>query len=38
LKDGSVVEADLVIVGTGVRPNTEFLNGSGININKDGGL
>lgn len=30
LKSGRVLEADLVITATGVRPNLEFLEGSGI--------
>jgi NADPH-dependent 2,4-dienoyl-CoA reductase/sulfur reductase-like enzyme len=30
LGDGSLVEADLVITATGVRPNTAFLDGSGV--------
>lgn len=32
LDDGTVLEADLVIVGAGVRPNTQFLEGSGIEL------
>lgn len=32
LSDGSVVEADLVVVGIGVVPNTEWLDGSGLTI------
>ena len=30
LSDGSVVEADVVVVGIGVIPNTEWLEGSGV--------
>ncbi len=30
LTDGSTVEADVVVVGIGVIPNTEWLNGSGV--------
>ncbi len=32
LSDGSVVAADLVVVGIGVIPNTEWLEGSGLSI------
>ena len=32
LSDGSVVEADVVVVGIGVIPNTEWLDGSGLTI------
>ena len=32
LSDGSVVEADVVIVGVGVAPNTGWLDGSGLTI------
>jgi len=32
LGDGSTVDADVVIVGIGVRPNTEWLDGSGLEI------
>ena len=32
LDDGSVVDADVVVVGIGVVPNTEWLNGSGLTI------
>jgi len=32
LSDGSVVEADVVIVGVGVAPNTAWLDGSGLTI------
>lgn len=32
LSDGSVIEADVVVVGIGVIPNTEWLEGSGLTI------
>ena len=32
LADGSLVEADLVITATGVRPNVGFLDGSGVKV------
>lgn len=32
LSDGSTVEADLVIVGIGVVPNTDWLDGSGLTV------
>jgi 3-phenylpropionate/trans-cinnamate dioxygenase ferredoxin reductase subunit len=32
LSDGAVIEADVVIVGIGVIPNTEWLEGSGLEI------
>lgn len=32
LSDGTVIEADLVVVGIGVVPNTEWLEGSGLRI------
>ena len=32
LSDGSRVDADVVIVGIGVTPNTEWLEGSGLNL------
>jgi NADPH-dependent 2,4-dienoyl-CoA reductase/sulfur reductase-like enzyme len=32
LSDGTVVDADLVVVGIGVRPNTEWLAGSGVQL------
>jgi len=34
LDDGSTVPADLVVVGTGVLPNTEWLAGSGIQLHE----
>lgn len=33
LTDGSLVPADVVVVGIGVMPNTEWLEGSGLDIN-----
>ena len=38
LSDGRELEADLVIVGTGVRPATKYLKDTGIEMNRDGGL
>ena len=38
LSDGQELPADVVILGTGVRPNTEWLRNSGVEIGKDGGL
>ncbi|HYD09128.1 MAG TPA: FAD/NAD(P)-binding oxidoreductase [Acidimicrobiales bacterium] len=38
LADDSVVEADVVVVGIGVVPNTEWLQGSGADIAADGGV
>ncbi|MCJ1476446.1 hypothetical protein MMC13_005112 [Lambiella insularis] len=39
LKDGNVLEADLVILGVGVAPATEFLKESGdVELMKDGSL
>jgi len=32
LSDGTTVDADVVVVGVGVTPNTEWLNGSGLTI------
>jgi NADPH-dependent 2,4-dienoyl-CoA reductase/sulfur reductase-like enzyme len=32
LSDGTTVVADVVVVGVGVRPNTEWLDGSGIEV------
>lgn len=34
LSDGSAVPADCVVIATGVRPNVEFLRGSGIELNE----
>ncbi|MBA3743006.1 NAD(P)/FAD-dependent oxidoreductase [Sporichthya sp.] len=39
LDDGTVIEADLVVVGIGVRPATGWLQGSGIALHeRDGGI
>ncbi|MEN8674063.1 FAD-dependent oxidoreductase [Nocardioides sp.] len=39
LGDGTVLEADLVVVGIGVRPATEWLQDSGIELHgRDGGI
>jgi len=39
LKDGTVLEADLVIEGVGVKPATEYLKGTpGLTLEKDGSL
>lgn len=39
LDDGSVVPADLVVVGTGVKPCTEWLADSGVKLHeRDGGI
>ncbi len=32
LSDGSVIDADVVVVGIGVIPNTEWLDGSGLEV------
>jgi NADPH-dependent 2,4-dienoyl-CoA reductase/sulfur reductase-like enzyme len=32
LSDGGAVDADVVVVGVGVRPNTEWLEGSGLRL------
>ena len=32
LEDGSLIEADTVVVGIGVRPNVEWLEGSGLTV------
>jgi nitrite reductase (NADH) large subunit len=34
LDDGEVLEADLVVVGKGIRPNVEWLAGSGIEVRR----
>ena len=38
LSTGDNIEADLVIVATGVRPRTDFLSGSGIVVGPAGGV
>ncbi|KAF8896201.1 flavoprotein [Infundibulicybe gibba] len=36
--NGTTLPADFVIMGVGVAPATQFLKGSGINIERDGGI
>jgi apoptosis-inducing factor 3 len=36
--NGKEVPADIVVLGVGVSPATEFLRNSGIEIQKDGGV
>ena len=36
LKDGTALPADLVVLGVGVRPATDFLKDSGVPLEKDG--
>lgn len=38
LKDGNVLDADLVILGVGVAPATEYLKESGIPLEQDGSI
>lgn len=38
LSDGGTIGCDIVIVGTGVVPNTEWMRGSGAHLEEDGGL
>lgn len=38
LKGGEKLEADLVILGVGVAPATEYLKSSGIELEKDGSV
>lgn len=38
LKDGTALEADLVIEGVGVAPATEYLKDTGVHLEKDGSL
>lgn len=38
LKGGERLEADLVILGVGVTPATEYLKNSGIELEKDGSV
>jgi NADPH-dependent 2,4-dienoyl-CoA reductase/sulfur reductase-like enzyme len=35
LKDGQVLEADLVVLGTGAAPNTQLLEAAGVSIEED---
>jgi len=36
--NGTTIPCDFIIMGVGVAPATEFLKGSGIDIEKDGGV
>ncbi|KAI6649260.1 Apotosis inducing factor-3 [Oopsacas minuta] len=38
LSEGRVIPCDMAVVAVGVRPSTDFLIGSGINLNKDGSI
>jgi len=38
LDDGTRLEADLAVVGIGIRPATDFLAGSGVALQADGGI
>lgn len=38
LNDGTILKADLLIMGIGSSLNTEFLKESGVNLNKDGSI
>lgn len=38
LSDGTTIDADIVIMGTGVRPNTKWLANSGIEMDRFGGI
>lgn len=38
LDDGTVLDTDLVLVGAGVLPATKFLQGSGVEVDKMGGI
>ena len=38
LNDGTIIKADICIMGTGSTLNTEFLKTSGININQNGSI
>lgn len=38
LDDGTKIDADLVLVGAGVLPETKFLEGSGVETDKWGGI
>lgn len=38
LSDGTEIKADLVIVGAGIAPNTEFLKDSSIELDSQGGV
>jgi len=36
--NGETIPADFIVMGVGVRPATDFLKGSGLEIEKDGGI
>lgn len=38
LKDGQSIEADLVVMGVGVKPATQLLKNSGVELEKDGSV
>jgi NADPH-dependent 2,4-dienoyl-CoA reductase/sulfur reductase-like enzyme len=38
LTDGTTVKGDLLVVGAGVRPATQFLKDSGLEMDKFGGI
>ena len=38
LKDGTTVNVDFVIMGTGIKPNTEFLDRNQITLDERGGI
>lgn len=38
LKDGTVLPADIVVLGVGVKPATSIFKQSGIALEKDGGI
>lgn len=38
LNDGTILQCDICIMGTGSSPYTEFLADSGLNLNKDGSI
>ena len=38
LSNGTCIDSDLVVLGTGVKPATEFLRDSGLDMKEDGGL
>ena len=37
LSNGTCIDSDLVVLGTGVKPATDFLTGSGLDMKEDGG-
>ena len=38
LESGTCIDSDLVILGTGVRPATDFIQGTGIKMQPDGSI